>query len=592
MLAHFDRERIPERVVHAKGSGAHGTFEVTDPIPDLTCAEFLGKKGKVSATARFSTVGGESGSADTARDPRGFSVKLRTEQGIWDHVYVRLLSLRLLCGGRGSRRRRLELEADLLPPTLLPLLPVLLFRPRRRPRRLRTQNNTPVFFLRDPAKFPRFIHTQKRDPQTHLKDADHFWDYLSQEPEAFHQVMILFGDRGVPDGYRFMHGYSGHTHKLVKADGSFVYAQFHYQSRQGTKFLTQEESVKIAGENPDYAGQDLFESIEKGEYPSWDFCVQTMTPEQAEKFRYNILDLTKIWSHKEFPLRKVGVLTLNESASSSSSHVLVPLSRLRADSPLPPSLPDVKNYFAEVEQVAFAPSHLIPGVEPSADPVLQSRLFSYPDAHRYRLCTSHLALSYALALVVVVPGLQSPWNFAVAGSGLRAPRASTSFSGADSQLVPLAAANYAQLPVNAPLNLPANFQRDGTMAFHNQGARPNYKSTMQKLSYKPQPYQFDKHEQFVGNLCVELSEVTELDFEQPRQLWEKVFDDGARERFINNVAGHLGGAKSDEIKQRTLSVLCVLSLFVLALLLRPRPPPLAHVLLLHPCLLRPLSSTS
>ncbi|GAA5894449.1 hypothetical protein JCM8208_006244 [Rhodotorula glutinis] len=422
MLAHFDRERIPERVVHAKGSGAHGTFEVTDPIPDLTCAEFLSKKGKVSATARFSTVGGESGSADTARDPRGFSVKLRTEQGIWDHVY----------------------------------------------------NNTPVFFLRDPAKFPRFIHTQKRDPQTHLKDADHFWDYLSQEPEAFHQVMILFGDRGVPDGYRFMHGYSGHTHKLVKADGSFVYAQFHYQSRQGTKFLTQEESVKIAGENPDYAGQDLFESIEKGEFPSWDFCVQTMTPEQAEKFRYNILDLTKVWSHKEFPLRKVGVLTLNEN---------------------------VKNYFAEVEQVAFAPSHLIPGVEPSADPVLQSRLFSYPDAHRYRL-----------------------------------------------------SANYAQLPVNAPLNLPANFQRDGTMAFHNQGARPNYKSTMQKLSYKPQPYQFDKHEQFVGNLCVELSEVTELDFEQPRQLWEKVFDDGARERFIGNVAGHLGGAKSDEIKQRTLSV--------------------------------------
>ncbi|GJN89689.1 hypothetical protein Rhopal_002676-T1 [Rhodotorula paludigena] len=422
-LSHFNRERIPERVVHAKGGGAHGTFEVTDPLDDLTCAELLSKRGnKCSATVRFSTVGGESGSADTARDPRGFSVKLRTEQGIWDHVY----------------------------------------------------NNTPVFFLRDPAKFPRFIHTQKRDPQTHLKDADHFWDYLSQEPESFHQVMILFGDRGVPNGYRFMHGYSGHTHKLVKKDGSFVYAQFHYVSKQGTKFFTQAEADKLAGENPDYANQDLFEAIERGEHPSWDFCVQTMTPEQAEKFRYNICDLTKIWPHDEFPLRKVGTLTLHEN---------------------------VKNYFAEIEQVAFAPSHLIPGIEPSADPVLQSRLFAYPDAHRYRLSV-----------------------------------------------------NYAQLPVNAPIHMPANFQRDGFMAFHNQGNRPNYQSTIQKLTYPEAPYDFSAHEQFVGSLITELSSVTELDFEQPRKLWEKVFDDGAKQRFVDNVAGHLGGAKSDEIKRRTVSI--------------------------------------
>ncbi|POY73677.1 catalase [Rhodotorula taiwanensis] len=422
-LAHFDRERIPERVVHAKGGGAHGVFEVTDDISDLTCSEFLGKVGnKARATARFSTVGGESGSADTARDPRGFSVKIRTEEGNWDHVY----------------------------------------------------NNTPVFFLRDPSRFSTFIHTQKRDPQTHLKSADMFWDYLSQSPEAFHQVMILFGDRGVPDGYRKMHGYSGHTHKLVKADGSFVYAQFHYISNQGTATFTQEESVKIAGENPDYANQDLFEAIERGEHPSWDFCVQTMTPEQAEKFRYNILDLTKIWSHKEFPLRKIGKLTLNENP---------------------------KNYFAEIEQVAFAPSHLIHGVEPSADPVLQSRLFSYPDTHRYRL-----------------------------------------------------GVNYAQLPVNAPLNPPANFQRDGAMAFNNQGFRPNYQSSILPLNYKPAKYDFSKHEKFVGECVNQLTVVTELDFEQPRQLWEKVFDDAQRKRFISNVAGHLSAAKSDEIKQRTLAV--------------------------------------
>ncbi|BGP39163.1 hypothetical protein JCM10450v2_003117 [Rhodotorula kratochvilovae] len=443
VLSHFNRERIPERVVHAKGAGAHGTLEITDPIADLTSSEFLSQKGKCSATVRFSTVGGESGSADTARDPRGFSVKLRTEQGNWDIV----------------------------------------------------GNNTPVFFLRDPIKFPQFIQrvgflaliveplltcpgpphsTQKRDPQTHLKDADMFWDYLTQNTEAFHQVMILFGDRGVPNGYRHMHGYAGHTLKLVKADGSFVYAQFHFISNQGTKFFTQEEADKIAGQNADYATQDLFEAIQRGEHPSWDFCVQIMTPEQAEKFRYNILDLTKIWPHSEYPLRKIGKLTLNEN---------------------------VKNYFAEVEQAAFAPSHLIPGVEPSADPVLQSRLFAYPDAHRYRLSV-----------------------------------------------------NYAQLPVNAPVHLPANFQRDGQMAFHSQGNRPGYPSTIQPLSYKPQAYTFDKHEQLVGTMLQELSEVTELDFEQPRALWEKVFDDAARRRFISNVAGHLGGAKSVEIKKRAISV--------------------------------------
>lgn len=275
-----------------------------------------------------------------------------------------------------------------------------------------------------------------------------------------------------------------------------MYCQFHYISDQGTGYLTQEEGVKAAGENPDRSNQDLFEAIERGEYPSWTFCVQTMTPEQAEKFRYNILDLTKvraspcicearstdridppcvqIWSHKEFPLRPVGKLTLNEN---------------------------VKNYFAEIEQVAFAPSHLIPGIEPSADPVLQSRLFSYPDTHRHRL-----------------------------------------------------GVNYAQLPVNAPLHPPANFQRDGLMAFHNQGNRPNYKSSIQELSYKPAKYDFSKHEKFVGECVNQLTLVTELDFEQPRELWEKVFDDGARERFVSNVAGHLSGAKSQEIKQRTLSV--------------------------------------
>ncbi|KAG8920835.1 catalase A, partial [Tulasnella sp. 418] len=307
LLAHFDRERIPERVVHAKGAGAHGYFKPTADLSSITCAapfqpSELNKE--IPVTLRFSTVGGESGSADTARDPRGFAIKLKTTEGNWDWVF----------------------------------------------------NNTPVFFLRDPSKFPRFIHTQKRNPQTHLKDPTMFWDYLSQNPESIHQVMILFSDRGTPDGYIRQHGYSGHTFKWVNANGDFVYVQVHCRTDLGVKTLTNEEALKLAGENPDYATEDLFNAIEKGEYPSWTVYIQTMTPQQAEEFRYNILDLTKVWPHSQFPLQEIGKLVLNKNP---------------------------ENYFAEIEQVAFSPSHIIPGIEPSADPVLQSRLFSYPDTHRH-----------------------------------------------------------------------------------------------------------------------------------------------------------------------------------------------------------------
>jgi catalase len=266
LLSHFDRERIPERVVHAKGSGAHGYFKTTDSLEDLCMADIF-KAGKMCPiTIRFSTVGGESGSHDCARDPRGFAVKFRTDEGNWDLV----------------------------------------------------ANNTPVFFLRDPAKFPHFIHTQKRDPATHLSGADDstmFWDYLSQNPESVHQVMILMGDRGIPDGYRFMHGYSGHTLKLVNKAGDWVYAQIHMKSKQGIKFLTQEES---ATKSPDHSQKDLYYSIEKGDYPGWDLSVQTMTAKEAEelweKDRINVFDLTHVWPQGRFPLRKVGELFLNENA--------------------------------------------------------------------------------------------------------------------------------------------------------------------------------------------------------------------------------------------------------------------------------------
>merc|ERR1712230_327794 len=247
LLSHFDRERIPERVVHAKGSGAHGVYRTTDTLEDLCLADMFQPGKECPITVRFSTVGGESGSHDCARDPRGFSVKFRTDEGNWDLV----------------------------------------------------ANNTPVFFLRDPAKFPHFIHTQKRDPSTHLTHADDstmFWDYLSQNPESVHQVMILMGDRGIPDGYRHMHGYLGHTVKLINKKGEWVYCQFHMQSQQGVKFITQEDSANYS---PDYSQKDLYESIEKGDFPKWSLEVQTMTSKQAEELwetdKINVFDLTHVW---------------------------------------------------------------------------------------------------------------------------------------------------------------------------------------------------------------------------------------------------------------------------------------------------------
>jgi catalase len=429
LLSHFDRERIPERVVHAKGSGAHGYYKTTDSLEDLTSADIF-KAGKTCPlTVRFSTVGGESGSHDCARDPRGFSVKLRTEEGNWDMVF----------------------------------------------------NNTPVFFLRDPAKFPHFIHTQKRDPATHLTHADDstmFWDYLSQNPESVHQVMVLMGDRGIPDGYRHMHGYSGHTFKLVNKNNEWVYAQIHMKSKQGIKFITQEDSANYG---PDYSQKDLYFAIEEGNFPGWDVSVQTMTPKEAEdlweKQKINVFDLTHVWPQGQFPLRKVGEFFLNEN---------------------------VKNYFAEIEQIAFNPSHLVPGIQPSADPVLQSRLFSYPDTHRHRI-----------------------------------------------------GVNYQQLPVNAP-QVPykmANFQRDGSMAFYNQGDRSNYLSSIDPISFRKRTVDLDKaHAHFIGEAVTFLSEIRPEDFNAPRVLWEKVFDDGAKERFIGNISGHMANCKNKEAIKRQIAI--------------------------------------
>ncbi len=306
-LAHFNRERIPERVVHAKGTGAYGTFKVTNDITKYTKARLFSKVGnECRVFVRFSTVGGEKGSADTERDPRGFAVKLYTEGGNWDLV----------------------------------------------------GNNTPVFFIKDPKKFPDFVHTQKRDPKTNLKSPTMMWDYWSLNPESLHQVMILFSDRGTPDGYRKMNGYGSHTFSMVNNNNERVWVKFHFKTRQGNKTLTGAEADVLKGKDPDYAQRDLVDTIAKGDFPKWALKIQVMDDEQATRFKWNPFDVTKVWPHSEFPLIDVGIMELNE----------VPA-----------------NYHADVEQSAFAPSHTVDGIGLSPDKLLQGRIFAYPDAHRYRL---------------------------------------------------------------------------------------------------------------------------------------------------------------------------------------------------------------
>ncbi len=261
-LAHFDRERIPERVVHAKGAGAHGYFEVTHDVTKYTRAKFLSEIGKrTEVFARFSTVGGEKGSADAERDPRGYAVKFYTEEGNYDFV----------------------------------------------------GNNTPVFFIRDPLKFPDFIHTQKRHPASNLKDPDMFWDFLSLTPESIHQVTVLFSDRGTPKSFRYMNGYSGHTFMWYNEDGEYWWVKIHFKTEQGAKNLTREEAVRMAGQDPDHATRDLYHSIANGEFPAWKVYAQIMTPEQVENYRFDSFDITKVWRHADAPLQPVGRMVLDRN---------------------------------------------------------------------------------------------------------------------------------------------------------------------------------------------------------------------------------------------------------------------------------------
>ena len=306
-LAHFDREVIPERRMHAKGSGAFGNFTVTHDVTKYTCAKVFSKIGKkTDVFVRFSTVAGERGAADAERDIRGFAIKFYTEDGNWDLV----------------------------------------------------GNNTPVFFIRDAIQFPDLNHAVKRDPKTNMRSAQNNWDFWTMLPEALHQVTVVMSDRGIPASYRNMHGFGSHTYSLVDKNGVRYWVKFHLLTQQGIKNLSNEEAAAVVAKDRESNQRDLFEAIGRKDFPKWKMYFQIMTDEQAKNYKENPFDITKTWSHKEFPLIEVGVMELNRNP---------------------------ENYFQDVEQAAFSPSHIVPGIGLSPDKLLQGRLFAYGDAQRYRL---------------------------------------------------------------------------------------------------------------------------------------------------------------------------------------------------------------
>ena len=308
-LAHQNRERIPERTVHAKGSGAFGTFTVTHDITKYTKAAIFSQVGKkTDALLRFSTVAGERGAADAERDVRGFALKFYTEEGNWDLV----------------------------------------------------GNNTPVFFVRDPLKFPDFIHTQKRHPKTNLRSPTAMWDFWSLSPESLHQVTILMSDRGLPKSYRHVNGYGSHTYSLLNAANERFWVKFHFKTQQGIATMTNREGEALISKDRESSQRDLFEAIEKGDFPRWKVQIQVMPELDAETYPIHPFDVTKVWPHQDYPMIDVGVLELNRNP---------------------------ENYFAEIEQSAFSPSNIVPGISFSPDKMLQARIFSYADAHRYRVGT-------------------------------------------------------------------------------------------------------------------------------------------------------------------------------------------------------------
>src|SRR5690625_258855 len=420
-LAHQNRERIPERAVHAKGWGARGTFTVTHDISKYTRASMFSEVGKKTPViSRFSTVAGELGAADAERDVRGFSLKFYTEEGNFDLV----------------------------------------------------GNNTPVFFVRDPLKFPDFIHTQKRHPRTNLRSNTAMWDFWSLSPESLHQVTILFSDRGLPVAPMYMNGYGSHTFSFWNNDGERYWVKFHFKTRQGHRHYTNAEAAEVIGKSRESFQEELFGAIENGNYPKWDLKVQIMPEEEAEKTPYNPFDVTKVWPHADYPLIDVGVLELNKN---------------------------VDNYFSEVEMAAYSPSNIVPGIGHSPDKMLQARVFSYADAHRYRLGT-----------------------------------------------------HYEALPVNRPLNEVAHYHKDGQMRFFDNS------SGVTDAYYEPNSFGGPVEDPSVSEPPLRISGDADRynhregndDYTQPGNLF-RLLSDEQKERLFSNVAEAMEGVP-EEIVQRQL----------------------------------------
>ena len=419
-MANFNRERIPERQPHAKGSGAFGYFEVTKDVRAYTKAAVFQPGTKTDTLARFSTVAGERGSPDTWRDVRGFAVRFYTSEGNYDMV----------------------------------------------------GNNTPVFFLRDPMKFQHFIRSQKRRADNGLRDNDMQWDFWTLSPESAHQVTILFSDRGIPKTWRNMNGYSSHTYMWVNAKGERFWVKYHFKTDQGIDFLTQEEADRIAGEDADYHRRDLFEAIKRGDYPSWTLKVQIMPFKEAESYRFNPFDLTKIWPHGDYPLHEVGRLTLNRNPT---------------------------DFHTEIEQAAFEPNNLVPGIGPSPDKMLLARLFSYSDAHRARL-----------------------------------------------------GVNYRQIPVNRPRSPVHSYSKDGAMRIDNVSDpvyAPNSKGGPKADGERYPHIEVWKASGEFVHAAYTLRKDDD-DWRQAGTLVRKVMDDAARARLVSNVVGALKNGVSEPVLQR------------------------------------------
>jgi catalase len=422
-MATFNRERIPERQPHAKGSGAFGVFETTEDVSAYTRAALFQPGVSTEMLARFSTVAGESGSPDTWRDPRGFALKFYTPEGNYDMV----------------------------------------------------GNNTPVFFVRDPMKFQHFIRSQKRRADSGLRDHDMQWDFWTLSPESAHMVTWLMGDRGIPRTYRHMNGYSSHTYMWVNAGGDRFWVKYHFKTDQGIEYFTQDEGDQMAGQNPDFHRQDLFESIRDGDFPSWTLHVQVMPFEDAKTYRFNPFDLTKVWPHSDYPLIKVGRMTLNRN---------------------------VIDFHTEMEQAAFEPNNLIPGIGLSPDKMLLARGFSYSDAHRARLGVNYK---------------QIPVNTP------HAPVHSYSKDGVG-RTVPVTDPVYAPNSYGGPAADPSLTDRAGLWAADGE---------MVRAAYTPR--------------------AEDSDFGQAGTQVREVLDDAARERLVSNIAGHLSDGVSDKVLERAIA---------------------------------------